>query len=60
MIIPERDKPVHTDGNAALTACYARALDKAVHLLENYRAFLAGDAELDPGFLSNYESEEPV
>ncbi len=60
MIIPERDKPVHTDGNAALTACYARALDKAVHLLENYRAYLAGDAELDPGFLSNYESEEPV
>ena len=58
MILPAADLPVHADGNAALAACYERALGKAASLLENYRLFLAGEAPLDTRFDSDYASEE--
>ena len=60
MIVPAQDKPVHAKGNAALAACYARALEKAVSLIGNLRGFLAGEEALDEAFSSNYESEEKI
>lgn len=60
MIIPERDTPASAECCAALSACYARALQKAMALLDNFRAFLAEEAPLDERFFSNYESEETI
>lgn len=60
MIVPERDRPECAEGNAALAACYGRALQKAEELLENYRSFLAGEGRPDERFSSNYESEERI
>lgn len=57
MIVPALPTPAGEAAAAALMPCYARAADKACALLENYRAYLAGEAALDARFSSNYESE---
>ena len=58
MIIPERDTPKKKAAAQALSAAYERALGVAVALLENFRAFLAGEATLDERFSSNFDTEE--
>lgn len=60
MIVPAADTPAGERAADALLPCYRRALVKAAELLQNYRAFLAGDAEPDRRFASNYESEETL
>ena len=57
-IVPAEPAPAGEAAAAALMPCYARAADKACALLENYRAYLAGEAALEMRFASNYESEE--
>ncbi len=58
MIVPAADTPAAVGAAKVLGACYESALKKAAELMENYSAFLAGEAELDGRFSSNYESEE--
>ena len=56
MIIPERDLPEKKAAAQALFAAYERAVGTAVALLENFRAFLAGEAPLDERFSSNFDT----
>lgn len=57
MMIPAVLTDAHKRAAQALIPLFRAAHDKAKRLIQNYRAFLDGDAPLDRAFYSNYESE---